>query len=744
MKKINRRDFLKIGTLGATVIQFSGLIPIFGITGRNVSRFSKNFRKGIPTTCNLCPARCGVLGFRHYEYLAAVQGNPKHINNRGRICARGIAGMNQVYDPDRILHPLKRRKGTKRGEGKWEKISWDEALGEIFTRLQAIRNIGNGERFVFHADKRNITGLTRRFLETLGNPTILTSDPLEISNKAAAQKMTWGKSIEVIDASNSRFFLNFGSNPFESHPFYINFNQRIIDGKIDRHARLITIDPRLSNTAGKSDEWIPIKPGTDAYLALAMANIIMEKNLYDAEFISQWTNVSVAELKDYLSNYPVRKAAEITQIETETIERLAVEFATTHPGVAFSGGGVTKHINGTENERCIMLLNAIVGNIDIKGGFCLPRKYRLKDFDPDDEFIQNQNSLEFFNLVNEQKQKVDLYFAYKINPVYEYPDCNFTQQVMKDEKLMPFAVVMDTVMSETAALADLVLPATTFLESWDLDSTPSFDLVPFVALTQPVIDPPGESKPIYDVCIQLATFMGSRVANIFKYEKIEDYIKEIAIQVPGLTPSRDFENLKKYGIWIPTTQQVEYQIYQQQGFKTLSRRFEIAASALSNRGFSSLPKYEPIREHINLAKNELVLIPYHVNVLRPDLANSKWLAEINHTNMALLNPKTARRLKIKQGDKIVLESSIGQIEIDAHITGGIHPEVVAIANSLGHWEFGRIAQAKRFESDDPDTEFIWWEKKGNGINPNFIIPLSADNLGKGQSWMDTKVKVRKA
>ncbi|UCE06973.1 MAG: molybdopterin-dependent oxidoreductase [bacterium] len=742
MKKINRRDFLKIGTLSATAIQFSGLIPIFGIKGRNVSRFSKNFRKGIPTTCNLCPARCGVLGFRHYEFLAAVQGNPKHINNRGRICARGIAGMNQVYDPDRILHPMKRV--GKRGEDKWDKISWDEALGEIFNRLQNISNRGSSERFVFHADKRNITGLTRRFLETLGNPTILTSDPLEIANKAAAQKMTWGESIEVIDASNSRYFLSFGSNPFESHPFYINFNQRIIDGKIDRHARLITIDPRLSNTAGKSDEWIPIKPGTDACLALAMANIIMEKNLYDAGFISQWTNVSVSELKNYLSNYTLQKAAEITQIEAETIERIAVEFATTQPAVAFSGGGVTKHINGTENERCIMLLNAMVGNIDVKGGFCLPRKYRLKDFDSEDEFIQNQNSLEFFDLVNEQKQKVDLYFAYKINPVYEYPNCNFTQEVMKDEKLMPFTVIMDTVMSETAALADLLLPATTFLESWDLDSTPSFDLVPFVSLAQPVIDPPGESKPISDVWIQLASSIGGRVANSFRYEKIEDYIKEIAIQVPGLTPSRDFENLKKSGIWIPTTQQVEYQTYRQQGFKTPSRKFEIAASALRNSGVSPLPKYEPIREHINLAKNELILIPYHVNVLRPDLTNSKWLVEINHTNMALLNPKTARRLKIKQGDKIVLESSIGEIEIDAHITEGIHPEVVAISNSSGHWEFGRIAQAKQFESDDPDTNFIWWEKKGKGTNPNFIIPLSADLLGKGQSWMDTKVKVRKA
>ncbi|HEX9974880.1 MAG TPA: molybdopterin-dependent oxidoreductase, partial [bacterium] len=467
MKNINRRDFLKIGALGATAIQFSGLIPIFGTKGKNVSLFSKNFRNSIATTCDLCPARCGVLGFLNHENLAAIQGNPKHINNRGRICARGIAGMNQVYDPDRILFPMKR--DGNRGAGKWKKISWDDALDEISNRLQSIRSQGRNESFVFHADRHNLSGLTRKFLKTFGKPTILASDSLENLNKATAQQMTWGQSSEIIDASSSRYFLSFGSNPFESHPFFINFNQRIIDGKIDRHARLVTIDPRLSNTAGKSDEWIPIKPGTDAMLALAMANVIMQKNLHNAQFISQWTDVSVAELKDYLTQFTLEKASEVTQVEAETIERIAIEFATTQPGVAFSGGGVTDHINGTENERCIMLLNAIVGNIDIEGGFCLPRKYKLQEFDPDDKFSAEQNSLEFFKSVQDQNQKVDLYFAYKNNPVYEQPDCNFTQAVMKDETLMPFTVVMDTVMSETAALADLVLPATTFLESWSLD-----------------------------------------------------------------------------------------------------------------------------------------------------------------------------------------------------------------------------------------------------------------------------------
>jgi len=739
MKNINRRDFLKIGAFGATAIQFSGLIPIFGTKGKNVSFFSKNFRKSIPTTCDLCSARCGVLGFQNYELLAAVQGNPKHINNRGRICARGIAGMNQVYDPDRILQPMKRN--GKRGDGKWKKISWDEALSEISNRLQVIQKQGRNEAFVFHADRHNISSLTRRFLNNFGQTTILTTDILENPNKVTAQQMTWGESTEVIDAASCRYFLSFGSNPYESHPFFINFSQRLIDGRIDRHARLVTIDPRLSNTAGKSDEWIPIKPGTDAMLALAMANVIMEKNLHNAQFISQWTNVSVAELKDYLSQFTLEKASEITQVDATIIEKIAIEFATTQPGVAFSGGGVTDHANGTENERCIMLLNAVVGNIDVEGGYCLPRKYHLDDFDPDEKFATEQNSLAFFQLVQDQKQNVELYFAYKNNPVYEHPDCNFTQSVMKNETKMPFTVVMDTVMSETAALADLVLPATTFLESWSLDSTPSFELIPFVSLGQPVIQPLGESKPLYDVWMKLAEMMDDQSASNLNYENVEDYIKEIVSQIPGFNPDPDFANLKKNGIWYAEGEKAEYKIYNNGGFNTPSKKIEIAAT---DSRFSRLPAYEPIPEHLSLAKNELILIPFHVNVMRPDLANSKWLSEIHHSNSALINSKTARSLKIKTGDQIIIESPVGELKVKAHVSEGVHPEIIALANGCGHWEYGRIAQAEKFESEDPDTKFIWWKKKGTGVHPNWVIPAAIDPMGKGQGWMDTKVRVRKA
>ena len=738
MKEINRRKFLKIGTLGATAISFGasfgGVIPIVGMRGRNVSMFTSKFRKGIPTICNLCPNRCGVIGFLRYEDLAAIQGNPHHINNQGKICARGIAGVNQVYDPDRLLHPLKRV--GARGEGKWKKISWEQALTEISNRLQTINNENRNHEFVFHTDTQNYRGLARRFLNNFENATILNSSALNDLNKTTAQKSIWGEEREIIDAENCRYFLNFGSNPFESHSYFVSFNQRLAEARINNYAKLITMDPLLSNTAGKSDEWIPIKPGTDGIVALAMANVIVQKGLYDAEFISRWTNIPISQLKSHLSQYTIEKAAKISAIDAATIERIAIEFAANRPAVAFSGSGVAQHVNGFETERSIMLLNALVGNIDKKGGVCLARTYQLNDFSPIEINENEPSTVQFFERIKKEKQKVDLYFAYKNNPVYEYPDCNFTQQVMKDESLMPFTVVMDTVKSETAALADLILPAATFVESWDLDSTPSFEMVPFVSLAQPVIKPHGQALSLNDVFLKLSRRMGESISNSMNYESVEDFIKQSVAQIPGLADEKQFNKLKKQGIWYDKNANPEYELYKKQRFATRSRKFEIAGS-------NGLPKYEPITEHINVSKNELFLISYSTNVMRQDLTNLKWLAEINHTNKALINAKTARRLRIAEGDYVMLESEIGKIVIKAHITQGIYPGAIAISKGLGHWEYGRIAQSKKFKSEDPDTEFIWWEKDGNGTNPNFVIPVSIDPSGKGQAWKDVKVKVNK-
>lgn len=743
-QKIDRRKFLKYTSAGlfSTLFlnEFSPLFAEISSSGKNVSFLSKEFRKGIPTFCNLCPAQCGVIGFVEHDFLAGIQGNPLHPNNRGKICARGIAGMNMVYDPDRQLFPLKRK--GKRGAGDWEPITWQQALGEIGNRLNALQRQGKADEILFTSQERYLSGLTERFINTFQSAQVLVSSVFTDPNKNYAQKTTWGENTEIADVENSDFILSFGANLYESHPQFVNISQRIIEAKMNNGAKIVTIDPRMSNTAGRSDEWLPILPGTDAIVALAMANVIMQNNLHDAEFITRYTNVSVSELGNYLSRFSPEKAAEISTIPAETIKSLGLNFASRRHPVAISGGGITRRSNGVQNERCVMLLNAVVGNIDKKGGFCVPRQFNLDGFSPELDFARVP--ADYYQILSQSKSKIDTLISFKSNPVFDEPNSELMKDLFSDESKIPFTVAIDSVMSETALMADIFLPAATHMESWDISIAPSFDLIPQVTLSQPVIAPHGESKSLAEIWILLAAYMGGEFTRKLNYKNIENYIKEIATQIPGLTPNDDYDLLKKKGRWVQKNVSKQYEIYKSDRFKTQSGRFEIASSELRRKGEFELPTYVPLNENVMLQRDQLYLIPFSTNVITPNVGNSKWLSEISHTNEALINPITAHKLGIRAGHKIKLKSASGEIEAEMRLFQGIHPKAIALRSGLGHWAYGNFAMGKKATSADPDSELLWWEKQHNGVNTNILIEIGKDATGFGLSENDTVISIEKA
>ncbi len=736
---MNRRKFLKLASTGivSTIVlnEFNPLFAEMKSSGKNVSLLTKNFRRGIPSFCNLCPAQCGIIGFvdRH-DWLAGIQGNPNHPNNRGKICSRGIAGMNLVHDPERQLSPLKRT--GKRGAGKWKKISWDEALGEVSSKLNQSRNNGRSSQIVFNTEERYLAGLNRRFIKALGNPTIVPSTNFDETNKSYAYKSTWGENYEIPDIENSDYILMFGVNPFESHPFFVSISQRIVEARMNNGAKLVAIDPRMSNTAGRSDEWLPIKPGTDGIVALAMANVIMQNNLHDRNFINNWTNISSSELRNYLSQFTPAKAEKVSTIPAEKIERIAKEFASKNFSVAISGSGISKSSHGVQNERCVLLLNAVVGNIDKKGGLCLPRKFEIEDFSSDSDL--QFGSIEFYGKVAEDKAKVDSFISLLSNPAYETPASELVTETLKDENKIPFLVVIDHVMSETGMLADIFLPASTHLESWDLSLAASFDFIPQVTIAQPVIPPLGDSLPLHDIWLRLAKTIGGEVVQNLNFEDAEEYFYEISSQITGFNSEKDFDKLIKNGTWI-ADQKKTFRTYQSRGFQTRTRKFEIISTELQRQGKPALPEYA--NDEKKLTKHQLFLIPFTTNVMPPDMANAKWLSEISHTNTALINPKTARNKRIHDGQKIVLKSHSGEIELEVKTFQGIHPNAVAVRCGAGHSAFGGVAQAKKFKSADPDTSVLWWDKHGNGKNSNVVLELKVDDWGQGIS-RDTVVEIK--
>lgn len=718
----------------------------------SVSRTSGQRRRGVPTTCQLCPARCGVIGFVEEGKVAKIEGNPRHPNNQGSICAKGIAAVNLLYDPDRLLYPMKRI--GNRGEGKWQRISWEEAYEELASRLKSLREQGHPEELVFQSGTAATPSLVSRFLQAFGTPNGFNWSPPGGENKAVALELTWGSSVEVSDVAHTRYILNFGSNPYEAHLFHLPLVKRLIEGRVDNFAKLVTFDVRLSATAGKSDEWIPLKAGTDGLVALAIASVIMQEGLYDHDFLTAWTNIPVSQLTRHLAQYTPEVAEVISGVPASDIRRIAREFATTKPATTLSGTGLSMHVNGMFNERCVALLNAITGNIDVLGGYCLPRKYELEEPNPKPPQPTQTTPLSSLEeapfsrgiplhtemrFLKESGQKISVYMTYMRNPVYSNPDISLSAEVLKDENFIPYFVAVDTVLSESAALADLVLPDTTFLERWDLESPPSLEMVPLVSLRQPVVKPAGEAVPFQEVLIRLAKTIGGGLERYFEFDTPEEYLSRIVNKIEPLVQAGGMDYLKEFGVWYDPEAKPQYRSYENGGFGTPSKKFEIYSTVLLDNGFAPLPFFAPIAAHQNLPEDEFILTTFKWNVLTSGNANAKWVSEIVHTNPMWINRESAEALGLEKGDLVKLTSSQDSIVVEVRPTSGIHPRVVAISGHLGHRGLGRIARAERFVSNHPDTELIWWEEHGNGVNPNNLIAVLPATIGGGQAFHDTVV-----
>ncbi|MDA8188800.1 MAG: molybdopterin-dependent oxidoreductase [Dehalococcoidales bacterium] len=763
MSKISRRRFLQLGMAGAATLVFENRLVEYikanELTegGASVSRTTNLARVGIPSTCYQCEARCGIIGFVEEGKLVKIEGNPKDQNNRGRICAKGQAGINYIYNPDRTLYPLKRV--GQRGQGKWKRITWDEAYAEVADRLQEIRDDGKPDEVVFFAGIDGRDGIVGRFLRSFGTSSVILEQAAHSANKWIGQEMSWGASYDIADAANSKYILSFGANPYETHAHFVPLIQRIIDGRMNG-AKLITFDCRLSHTAGKSDRWFPIRPGTDAIVALAMANVIMQRRLFDKDFVENWLNYRTDLLEKHLSQYTPEKAEEASGISASDIAKVALEFAMTKPAVAISAGGVSSHTNGVYNERAVALLNALTGNVDVRGGSCLPRNYDLGEPDPQPPAPTTKSKLaqpggfplaaysvpqKVIPMIKEGHQKVRALITCQANPVFNYPESEAAISILKDEKLIPFFVAIDSYITETAALADIVLPAATYLESWDIESPPSYLLVPFVSLRQPVVSPVGESEPIHDILIELARRIGSGMEKHFAFDTMEQYIEAAIGRIEGLTKAGGLKYLKANGVFIDPASPVIYKSYERGGFNTPSRRYEVYSKRMEGNGFNPLPAYVEPPVLIKQAKNEeFTLVMFKTSVHNSSTtATSIWLNEIMHENPLWINMEVAREKGIKKGDKVKVTSPGGTIIADAQPSFGIHPTIVAIGDQCGHWEYGRIAKGQRFESEDPNTKLIWWAEHGNGVHVQRIIPIAPDPIGGGQAWTDIKVTISK-
>jgi anaerobic selenocysteine-containing dehydrogenase len=553
--------------------------------GKDFNFKTDTVRTPVPTACWSCVTRCAAMGYVEDGRLVKMESNHDSIRTEGKMCAKGQSGPNDVYFPDRILYPMKRM--GNRGEGKWKRISWDEAITEISGRLKKLRDAGQPEKFMFHYGtmKASSSKLIKSvFLKTYGTGTIGNHTSTSTSAKKTAHELTWGKYFDNWDFDNTKFVLNFGSNVQEAHVNHVPCSNRLIKARVEKGIKSVTFDVRYSNTAAKSTEWIPIKPGTDSAVALAMCNVIMQNNLYDKEFftfIRATENVNasvdkkVSSLKSHLSQYTPGWAEKISGVKASKIESVAKEFAKAKPAVVISFRGATAHYNGVEAERAIQMLAAITGNIDKPGGRCRgigaqwvypegpkvkPEAKRLEIVDGKGAALSTHHvSHQVFQMIKDgSKGRPDVYMWYCYNPVYVNGESKETAGVLKDENMIPFTVTSTHVYDESSKLADMILPDATYLERWDWEDNVSPTQVPEYYIRQALIKPLGEARDFGDVVIELAEKIGMPLG---VGSSKEEFVKKSCEMTPGVKEAGGFEYMKKQGVWHDPAEKPHYYGY---------------------------------------------------------------------------------------------------------------------------------------------------------------------------------------
>ncbi len=827
--KYTRRDFMKLGgavgaTAGALGLSSSRLVAMEQqLGGKDYSATTGAERQAVPYTCMACNIEDGGVAYVENGRIVKLEGNIDHPNTRGKLCAKGNSGFLHVYDPDRIMTPLLRT--GKRGEGKWKRISYDEATALLAKKLREVIDRADAEHkpeilneIVFKWGRDRSGGAVGRFMHALGSNAMLNHTNVCESSKKVGLEPSWGPDIESCDWANTKYILNFGSNILET-AYFMNPNaQRLVDGVVSNKAKLVSFDVRMSNTSGFADEAYFPYPGTDAAIALALSHVIMNEGLYDADFIRDWTNVTAEQLIDHLKPYTPEYAEQESGVSAKDIRRIAREFAITKPATTFSYRGPCKHVWGSYQEAAIHMLNVITGNVEKKGGYCLPRGMGWPQPEPVPPkgktpsviaapplypLASHHVSTHAPYMIMKGEAKVSVWMTYYDNPVYTYPSSHVWKAMLSDEKTVPFYASFSPYMSESTELADLIIPDVTYLERHDPESMPS-GLYPCLSIRQPVIKPLGGTQEFRQTLIDVINKVdpdGSLGAKkYFAFNNAEEWMKGHFDNIPGLKEDGGWDYMKKKGVW-PIYGEVDketakivdkngnevdpgYGLYTKEisasdmfgaeidsdgsirkdgqtigvrvgdrnmvGFGTPSRRIELYKESYKKYGFNPLPVYKRLPSR-DKKPNELVLTTYKVNVhTQSRTASLKYLAELYHKNPAWINPKTAAARGIVDGDLIRVTSPLGYIVTRAHVTEGIHPEVVAISTACGHSAYGRLAQLKQREQaagfvQGGETDIannVWWNDKG--VHPNPIIRLAVDPIGGSQGWFDTVVTVSKA
>ncbi|MFC1980087.1 molybdopterin-dependent oxidoreductase [Chloroflexota bacterium] len=658
--------------------------------------------KVVRTVCHGCHSLCGVLVTVKNRKAVKIEGDPEHPYSRGMMCPKGFAFIQNVYHPDRPKYPLKRV--GERGEGKWQRISWDEALDIVASKFTEVREKYGPRSMVFHAG-----GNTRRAIQAMyvlahsvGSPNVSYTDSHYCWGPyIVAEMFTYGGLLLteiMVDSENSKCILLWGGNPMHAYPA----SGRKMHRGLANGARLIVVDPKFTGIASKADIWLQIRPGTDDALALGFLNVIINEELYDKEFVDKWC-IGFDELRKRVQDFPPQKVADITWLKADDIVRAARMYATIKPSCLYSSAALEMENNSVQALRGLASLVAITGQLDVKGanvfqafpkGFLPSFFYFRKKFRPSDEIEEQRLGAKEFPLFAGPKSPFGTFHAPTVikamltddpYPIKAWMFTNDIQVCLPNSrdvntalKRVPFIVALEIAMTTSVEMADIVLPSATWMEIEEIT-----DREGCVVAREKSIEPVGECKDEMWVTFEIIKRMGLKcwLEGVESPMDYNDYrLKSLGI---------DFDELKKRHVVLAPR---DYKGYEKFGsFRTASRKVELYSETFKEHGYDPLPNYvEPPESPISTPElykeYPFILISggrrlAYVHSMGRQIP---WLRELVPDPEMDIHPQTAEKLGIKEGDWVWLEvpASKERIRQRAKLTLAMDPRVV---HAHSHW-----------------------------------------------------------
>ncbi len=652
----------------------------------------------IKTICQMCYFYCGLDVTVEGGRILRVEGMREHPVSHGRLCAKGLASAQLVTDPQRLKTPL-RRVGA-RGSGQWQAISWDQALDEIADKMATVRDRFGPEYVGYYRGHAPgwVTNynFALRFMNAWGSPNVFTHGHLCHSPRTIAHAATFGGFPEP-DYEHTNCIMLFGYNPASTSP--VNYAPRIIWAK-ERGAKLVVVDPRFTNTAAKADLFLQPRPGTTGALALAMIQVIIHENLYDAEFVSKWT-VGFEDLARFVRDYAPERVEPITSVPADKIRRAARMLATTKPAVVVDGNGLDQHTNTVQTVRATSILRSLIGTIDEPGGSILvsplpsmhghsdrPAGFDEKALSHYPLYFRANKTMSGVELVDsitaDNPYRPKVLFVQGGNPVAVLSASDSVREALKAVELL---VVHDLYHTSTAQMADIVLPAASFLER---DLVLYYRYRPFVdgnliAMQNRCVAPVGESKSDLDFIFALAGRCG--LEKSFPWANVADAL-DWDLQANGISVAWLREHPGGYVRRMHPDQ--VYRKYEKVGFSTPSKKIELVASRFAEHGFDPLPTFvEPAASPIaapELAKAYPLIgstglkLAIHTHTQFHSLPS---LRAIEPDPFAEIHPHTASALDVQDGDWIIVESPHGSVRVRARLRATVAPKVVLVTFGYG-------------------------------------------------------------